>query len=82
MMRSRLRKWVLRPLLIVLAPIAAMIGWNLATGNFAAVIDGEFYRSAQMRSSSVARDPRIGTKIQRTPVSRTTFAWSTYFGSL
>ena len=34
--------------------LGAAVGWVHLTGNFATVVDGQFYRSAQMRASSVA----------------------------
>ena len=56
--RARVRAWVVRPLLIALTPVALAVGWNLATANFAPVVEGTIYRSAQMRASGLARTVR------------------------
>jgi hypothetical protein len=44
--------------------LGSALGWVHLTGNFATVVDGEVYRSAQMRARSVAgavRDHRVRT---------------------
>jgi protein tyrosine phosphatase (PTP) superfamily phosphohydrolase (DUF442 family) len=52
---ARRRKWVLRVTLAVLTTVSAAVGWNFATGNFATVIQGQVYRSAQLQSADLGR---------------------------
>lgn len=55
---GRLRKWVLRVVLATAATVGSVVGWISLTGNFATVIDGRVYRSAQMRPSGLTRTVR------------------------
>jgi protein tyrosine phosphatase (PTP) superfamily phosphohydrolase (DUF442 family) len=56
MMRlTRRWKWASRATAVVSLCIATAIGWNFATGNFATVLPGLVYRSAQLRSGDLAR---------------------------
>lgn len=58
MRRARLRKWSLRILLAGAVAVGSVAGWVHLTGNFATVIDGRVYRSAQMRPGGLARTVR------------------------
>ena len=52
MRRAWIRKWVVRPFLVLLLAALGFLGWNLATANFATVEAGRIYRSGQMRAGS------------------------------
>ena len=61
---ARARKWVLRPLIVVLTPIVLVVGWNFVTANFATVQPDRVYRSGQMHGWGLARtihDQKIKT---------------------
>ncbi len=63
---ARLRKPLLRLFLLILTPILVIVAWNFGTANFGPVVEGQFYRSAQMRASGLARtvrDYRIKTVV-------------------
>jgi protein tyrosine phosphatase (PTP) superfamily phosphohydrolase (DUF442 family) len=49
-----MRRWLLRPALVLVLAVLGWIGWNLATGNFATVQAGRIYRSGQMRATDLA----------------------------
>ena len=55
MRRARIRKWVVRPILVLLLGALGYLGWNLATANFATVEAGRIYRSGQMRAGSMVQ---------------------------
>jgi hypothetical protein len=58
MKRARWRKWSLRVVLAATVTLGSAVGWIHLTGNFATVVDGQVYRSAQMGASSLARAVR------------------------
>jgi protein tyrosine phosphatase (PTP) superfamily phosphohydrolase (DUF442 family) len=49
----RIRRWLLRSCLALLLAAGALLGWNLATGNFATVQAGRVYRSGQLRAADL-----------------------------
>lgn len=55
MRRARWRRWALRVALVGALTVAVAVGWVHLTGNFATVLPGQVYRSAQMRASGLAR---------------------------
>src|SRR4051812_12375915 len=55
MRAARIRKWVVRPLLLLLLPALGFLAWNLATGNLATVRPGRVYRSGQLRAVDLGR---------------------------
>jgi protein tyrosine phosphatase (PTP) superfamily phosphohydrolase (DUF442 family) len=60
----RLRRWVVRPVLVLMLAASGFVGWNMATGNFATVRPGRIYRSGQLRAADlgrIVRDHRIKT---------------------
>ncbi len=50
---TRIRKWLLRSLVLLLVPPFGFVGWNLATDNFAIVEEGRLYRSGQMDANAL-----------------------------
>jgi protein tyrosine phosphatase (PTP) superfamily phosphohydrolase (DUF442 family) len=46
--RTRLRRWIIRPLAVSALLLAIFIGWRYSTGNRGTVIAGRVYRSAQL----------------------------------
>jgi len=52
---ARLGRWTVRILMLPIVALAAFVGWNLATENFATVRTGHVYRAGQMTSESLAR---------------------------
>jgi hypothetical protein len=58
MKRGRWRTWSLRLALAAAIATGSTIGWVGLTGNFATVVDGQVYRSAQMPSALLARTLR------------------------
>ncbi len=56
--RTGIRRWVLRPCLVLLLAAVGFLAWNLATGNFATVRTGRVYRSGQLRSADLASKVR------------------------
>lgn len=56
--RVRVRRWLLRSVALVVLGVAAYVGGKVVTGNFAAVKDGEVYRSAQMSPGGLDRTIR------------------------
>ncbi len=66
MKRARWRTWALRVVLAGAVAVGAAVGWVHLTGNFAAVIPGQVYRSAQMGAPGLAktvRDNRVRTVV-------------------
>lgn len=64
MKRARWRAWTLRVVLAGSVAIGSFVGWISLTGNFATVIPGRVYRSAQMGGpglASTVRDHRVRT---------------------
>jgi hypothetical protein len=51
----RIRTWVVRSCLVVVLSAGSLVGWNLATGNFATVRAGRVYRSGQLRAADLGR---------------------------
>jgi protein tyrosine phosphatase (PTP) superfamily phosphohydrolase (DUF442 family) len=53
-LRLQIRRWVVRPCLVLVLAAAGFVAWNLVTGNFQTVRPGHVFRSGQMRSIDLA----------------------------
>ena len=53
MRRAGIRRWILRGLAAVLAPVLGFLAWSLASDNFGTVRDGQVYRSGQMSAGAI-----------------------------
>ncbi len=56
--RRRLRRRIFLGVLIIAAPVMAIVGWNFAMANFGTVRPGVAYRSGQMHASGLAQTIR------------------------
>jgi protein tyrosine phosphatase (PTP) superfamily phosphohydrolase (DUF442 family) len=58
MRRAGIRRWIVRGLAVVLAPVLGFLAWSLASDNFGTVRDGQVYRSGQMSAGAIERTVR------------------------
>ena len=58
MRRAGIRRWIVRGLAVVLAPVLGFLAWSLASDNFGTVREGQVYRSGQMSAGAIERTVR------------------------